>query len=72
MKEGGREGTHLDVRLLITPVVVLYCSARAKMAAIPSKLYEGRQLTMWALTSQYEGINPHQFLNQNLALSPPA
>ena len=52
MKEGGKERTHLDVRLLITPVDVLYCSARAKMAAIPRKLYAGRQPTMWASTSQ--------------------
>ena len=27
--------THLDVRLLITPVVVSYCVASAKMSAIP-------------------------------------
>jgi hypothetical protein len=46
MDEGGNEQTHLDVRLMITPVVVLYCFARAKMAAIPSKLYEGQPTTI--------------------------
>lgn len=29
--------THLDVRLLMTPVVVSYCAASAKMDAIPAE-----------------------------------
>ena len=35
-ERNNRNRTHLEVRLLITPVVVSYCSASAKMSAIPT------------------------------------
>ncbi len=37
--------THFAVKLLITPVVVLYCSASRKMAAIPARRgYKGKKI----------------------------
>jgi len=39
-KDSKETRTNLDVRLLISPVVVSYCSARAKIDAIPEQNIE--------------------------------